>query len=256
MTPKEILQEWNNCNRLAAKEGDPIPFATRSGMQVAINQAKDRKKVLQQEYKKHIFQDSVAIFIDGDKEAVNTFAGVTQHAFGNDVIVVDGNSLYTRVADSIRFVVDNGIEIGSSQLFAIFNAFKAACDEAYYLTDLEAPSPQSIKIILDFDELVEYTRRLIQDRNGILPNVAYVKHIIAMNAFIAEFEGSTLPVILYNVSDTEKQELRKVFTANGTANLTLTQETKITPEFVSSQIRNAKKARTEAEEIDIEITEE
>lgn len=247
----ELLKEWQRCNELVKREDEPIPFSTRSGFMVAINQAKDRKKLLEKDYKTAIFQDCVAIFVTGDDETVKDFIGAAKKSYGTDVVVESASSLYERAADSIRFVIDSKLEIRSAQLLAVFRSLEDACKEAQYEGNLDVASPQTIRTILDFKELVRYTKSLIQDQNGVQPSVAYTKHVIAMSAFAAEFDGTTLPVILYNVNEEEKEALRKVFTEKGTIDITLKPQEQFSKEFISNQLRNAKKA-TEEIEIDIE----
>lgn len=241
MKLNELLTEWHQCANLIARENEAIPPATRSGILASINQAKERAKVLQNEYKRIILSDSVAIFLDGDRNKVSEFLYVTEESYPGDILLVDANCLYDRLAESIKFVVDQRLEIGSGQLYTVFQALKDACKEAQYEKELQHPDPQTVRTAIDFGELVCYTRDLVQKPNGIQPSVAYVRLQIALAAFNADFAGSTVPVVLYNINENEKEGLRSIFTENGTLDLTLIEDQLITKEYISTQFKTVKK---------------
>lgn len=239
MTLEEILKGIDAAAVMAAIDTTEPQYAkTKTGMDVAVRQAKERLAKLKEDYAKTVLQSGVAIFLFGSAEKCATFSKLVEEM--GEAVVVDAGELYTK---EFLPIVEGSIGLGrewNSTQTSILHRLLGEVSKGInvHLTrTLRLPSQGAVPTKQD---TLDFIRNAIRNELGDGFNTEYLKKIIAREGLKIRYMGSVAPVIVLNSTPEEAVGLGQIF-GRGKANVTINDEDEVNKEYIEKTFKNVQK---------------
>lgn len=238
MTLEQILKQIDGAEKTANIDIEsPVYARTRSGIEVAVKQAKEELGKLRGQYEAAVLAQGVAIFLYGPSDKTSEFASVIRDL--GEAAVIDAAAFYTKIADIVEPT------LGASRTFTAEQAatmHKALNDSAREIgAHLTRPINISRQhVCATFAELVDMVRDIIRENLGDDLNAQALKRSLGQEGLKIRYMGSTSPVIVLNATQDEAVGLGQIF-GKGRGKVELSSEDTIDKEFINQAFKNVQK---------------
>lgn len=239
---KELLVSIEEADQMASQELLSFPFSIRSGMEGQIRAAQEALPKLESEYITEVVKNCVIIPVAG-KQA-EFFAKVAQEEFG-----VLGINYYQAADETAQAVINRRYDDYYSS-----NTYSASLDQIYQLKAKykisKLPYMEAIGAEYYGKSLFEAFRAQFTQAYGSELYSAVIRHVIGHYAIKNGYDGTKMPVIMYNYN--ENLGVSENFLPNPVPFFNLSDSKKITKDTVSEMLTKLKNKLTNKTETTIE----
>jgi len=217
MNISEIHKELQETREEATRDISNAPFATRTGLQGRKNAAINKVAVLEEQLRRAVIENSVAVFLYGDKEAQQEFAAVAEDE--GKAITVSAYALFERLAKPIEenLKITKTLNVNHAVMFN--NELSKVLHELQ--ATFSGPGIGFGSILSGTDDVKNLPKLLkgLFDRSGLTElNTLYVQREVANRALKDDYDQNVVPVIVTGAYDDDKETPKKLFN-RGSANI-------------------------------------
>ncbi len=234
MSKEEILNEIKDVTVIANTDTDTVDPRVRSGWESAKRDAQDRLVALRDRYKQHLFENGVAIFLDGSPGQ--------QIAFAN-LAVQEANSIKIKVPDLYEVLsVEAEPSLGTERTFTNHQVMLIETALGPIKSELKFREPTRLRladivVTPDHASFVDYVRTLVRTAaEGDELNKLYIVRSIIEQSIAAGYTHNTVPVVFVNAKEEEVQALQALFSKSHT--VTIGAQDEINAEYVIEQFKD------------------
>lgn len=211
---EKVLKELSALSETANTDLNGVPFATRSSMAIAVNEAKKRVEEISKEYKEMLASRSFTIFTEGAQADQATFARIAQEE--GEVVVVSSQELYERLAINCDASLGATRQFGGTALNHLIRAVEEVATESGTGRLTTAPRLEDIEIAKTMADVVAVVRSIILKDTGTNLNKDYIEHLAFERAFKMELSVKVIPIVVTNNHDGSDFSLQeRMFTGRG-----------------------------------------
>lgn len=211
-----LLNQLEDTSKLANKEVDEFPVATRAGWASAINNAKGQLVNLKNQYNSLVQKRVQVLAVTGgnDTQAQKFLSLAEKHG----LLVVDLSELYRNYSTSIFQSLGKSSNYGIDQHFLLCQLVRETVS-SLGLEGASDPELVSQALTQSLPELTNVVRNVVRSTNSDTINQAYVNNKIFNHCLTNKFNSDRLVVVFINGSDSEVANLSKTYGGLSKVNL-------------------------------------
>jgi hypothetical protein len=234
-----LLDSLDEARRIASIDVDePVYQRTRSGMQVAVEHAKQDVKRLQTEYEDSVLKHGVAIFMYGPNEKLDAFTQAVTNL--KEAAVVDANEMVNRLVEAVEKTM------GTSREFTVSQAQILSVRISDIIRELGLPVLRMIQInelpyLANQEDVTAFVRKVLATQVNATINLQYLKRSVAREAEKIRYKLSVAPVIILN-ADAEDIPMFGSMFGKGMARVTVSDDDNIDEEFIAKTFQEVQKS--------------
>jgi hypothetical protein len=228
-----LLTDYKAALHVLSLSPEDVPMANRAGFQMRKNEAIEKMPKLRTSYSEALNKVSFGLALVGSE--VDKFVELAvQEA---EVVVVDGEALYSRLADPIWAGIGNSKNFGVDQYSATIHVLR---DIGAELGLVSFPTPKWIESVSvhNKEELVKHLRSMIESSLGTEFVGMYVKKQICEAALTSYTDGKVVPILVKTAGVSVASLMSKLFMDNRWMTV---QATNVTKESVLQTFEAVKK---------------
>ncbi len=231
---KALDKELEETMATANKNLEDIPGRVRGGWANAIQEAKAKAGKLVDEYKKILGENSVAIFVQGNKAKCAEFDALV---FENNGLSVDANALYDRLGEMVWATApqDRGSNWGIAQTHRLQLGIQEVLSELK-ISEMPMPKTTVEPVISSKADCASHIKRIIKDAVGNMFNRRYIENNLYCRARAIRYTGKVAPVFIIGADLSEYADIGYGF-KRGTSTITITEEDVVNREYLNKTLK-------------------
>ena len=230
------LAKYLNTKEKSEINLEDSPRSTRPGMEALKREAQTQLEAVRNEYGEILRKNLFAISVSGP----GTESFVARAMEEAEILVVDANSLYVRIADRVAPMMGDGGNFGVSQYSAVIQELRTIGSELH-ITSMDSPRWSEPVNVGTYKGLLAHITSMVDSATNLELNSLYVNGLIQNKALEMNVDKNVVPVILTGVSEERESEfLTKAFTRGRNA-VVRTDKEEVNSEFVLEVFNNIKK---------------
>ena len=191
---EKVLGELVQLTETANTDLANIPYQNRSGVAMAITDAKLRLATIEVEYKEMLHDRAFTLFVFGPAEEQAKFAAIAAAEGG--AVVVSAGALYERLAQAVEPTLGAHRQFGGTALGHLIREIEAAARDSGTDRLTQVPRLRDVAIVKTVDDVAAACKEIVLQDTGTTLNKDYIEHLAFKQAFEQERSGKTIPVVV------------------------------------------------------------
>jgi len=231
------LEKYVNAQALSELNLDEVPRNVRPGKEAQKREAADSLDDLRSSYGEALRKATFGISVTGPG-AEEFVKRATEEA---EVLVVDSNALYQRIADRVAPTVGGSGEFGVSQYSVVIQELRNVGGELN-VTSMPAPKWAEPVNVGGYKDLVAHVANMVSSSVGLDLVALYMTRQVLDKALKAKVNRNTVPVVVTGLTEGREPEfLTKTFQKGRNVVVRTTSKEEVTTEYVLEVFNNVKK---------------
>jgi hypothetical protein len=197
-----LLEQMRALRERANINLDEVPANVRAAFGASRAEAREKLEVLKREYAKFIDDNTVVMFLRGNRRHCSAFAEMAREL--GPVIVVDTENVYRQLAELILPKMrgrTGSMNFDTAEYVTLLDGFAALAKE-YGIADMPRPKFRSASFTSDA-QVVDFVRGLVREVVGADFTNLLTRHEVLVQALEVGFHTS-VPCVVYNAGEEEE----------------------------------------------------